>query len=611
MPDSAAGYPFTAAASGSGKLPPAELAQSPAITVTPCADGTGTMVVAPDTAMAAQTTQLAFTYTAAGCGIEQGGFLTLTVPAGWPTPVTATGEPGSTTVAGAGTPAISGMRITVGFGSALPAGSPITITYLAQAPAATGSYQFSAAEKSARAGQLTALAASPSVADIPAAGTTPSISSTPAGGTGSVIVHPASVIAGRAATLTFSYRAAPHVALRPATEVTVVIPADFERPSRAVSGAALTTAPSVTVIAAARGRGLPSGSLIIAVIGLAAAAGAAIWIRGRRRRLSGAPATAGSPRRRRTGTCAGRQRSHHRNRPDAHRAHRTTCRRSDHESQENRVVNAVPTPPLTALALLAGPSRIRAGEAAQSLLAVQIADGLAGRLGELPDVTRAAAVREVAAAAADVLDVTLAGVIISGWREYHDLTSAASRTLAAQGSTELVQLAAHCVTATQRPAISVLFDGKRVATVHLDLDLQFDISGLVAGVSGGRLTAVHSGRCDVTATLIIEDTEVATRHAELDLPGLIHLSPGIRLLADREYPVSQSAPADPGAGPALAGGTGPDPDGERGAGTDQPGAPADAGAQRAGRVREDTVRLPRVPRPRESGGQGPAAPPGD
>jgi hypothetical protein len=54
---------------------------------------------------------------------------------------------------------------------------------------------------------------------------------------------------------------------------------------------------------------------------------------------------------------------------------------------------------------------------------------------------------------------------------------------------------------------------------------------MTAGISAGRLVALHSGRCDVTATLAVQGINVLSRQAQLMLPGIIPLSPGIRLLA--------------------------------------------------------------------------------
>ena len=194
--------------------------------------------------------------------------------------------------------------------------------------------------------------------------------------------------------------------------------------------------------------------------------------------------------------------------------------------------------PRTATELLFGP-----GEDAAGALAERIARaGADGKLGtdleHLPEAARAAAVREVAGQAAGLLEVNLADVLVAGWREHHELAAAARRTLAVPGSTELVSLATHQISTEQRPYVTVLVDGHRVATVELGLSLTLVVTALLAGISAGRLVALHTGRCDVTAALAIQGSDLVTRQAHFELPGVIPLSPGIRLLPARDYPAA-------------------------------------------------------------------------
>ena len=157
-------------------------------------------------------------------------------------------------------------------------------------------------------------------------------------------------------------------------------------------------------------------------------------------------------------------------------------------------------------------------------------------MGQLPEATRKAAVRETAAAAAGLLDVDLDGLLLAGWRMHHDLAGAARRTLAAPGSTELVDLVRHQVSVSQEPSVAVVVDGRQVGTIELGLDVEFDITALVAGIKAGLLVAVHAGSCDVTATLAIGGAEVQSASTHLDLPAALRVSPGIRLLPAEDYP---------------------------------------------------------------------------
>jgi hypothetical protein len=197
-----------------------------------------------------------------------------------------------------------------------------------------------------------------------------------------------------------------------------------------------------------------------------------------------------------------------------------------------------PGSPHTALALLFGLGDDTPQPVAGQMLSADIGRNLGGALDRLPELTRDAAVSQVSTAAAGLLDVDLADVLAAGWREHKDLTASARRTLATPGSTELVNLSDHRVTVAQEPSVSMLVDGRDVATVRFRLSLAFDISVLLAEVQAGRIVALHSGRCEVTGALAIQGIDAVSRRAHLDLPGAISLRQGIRLLPAHEYPAN-------------------------------------------------------------------------
>jgi hypothetical protein len=202
-------------------------------------------------------------------------------------------------------------------------------------------------------------------------------------------------------------------------------------------------------------------------------------------------------------------------------------------------MTAVPTGPDTALTLLFGPGEKTLDTVTREILAAGTGGNLDRALKGLPQAARDAAAREVTTATAGLLNINLVDdVLLPGWRQYRDLTSAARRTLTAPGTTELVHVASHRVSAEQQPYIAILVNGRKVATLHLRLSLVLDINALLARVRGGRLVAILTGSCDVTATLAINGTDVASKPAHLDLPGEVALRRAVRLLPARDYPPS-------------------------------------------------------------------------
>jgi hypothetical protein len=199
---------------------------------------------------------------------------------------------------------------------------------------------------------------------------------------------------------------------------------------------------------------------------------------------------------------------------------------------------------LTALDVLFGPGTDAAETLAGEILRPSGDQNLGRSLAHLPETTRKAAVQAAATTAAALLEVDLIGVLVRGWREHRDIVAAARRTLTAPGSTELVSMVAHEVTVDQRPSVSVLVDGQQVATLELGLSIVFDVNAVLLGISGGRLVTVHCGRCDVLATLTVQGTDLLVRNAHLELPGVIQLRRGIRLLPIGEYPAGEDPPGE-------------------------------------------------------------------
>lgn len=198
--------------------------------------------------------------------------------------------------------------------------------------------------------------------------------------------------------------------------------------------------------------------------------------------------------------------------------------------------------PRTCLDLLCGTTDVSPKAAADHVLTPALQQN-PRTLAAVPGALRPAATAAVALAITGLLGFSLIELVVDGWREHHDLTAAARRTLARPGTTELVQLATHCITATRQPRIDVFVDNNVVARVELEVTVVFEISALIAGVDGGKLTALHSGRCLVTGTLAIQGTEVLTRQARIEPSGVLSLAGGIRLLPEQEYDHPRRVPS--------------------------------------------------------------------
>ncbi|TQM64446.1 hypothetical protein [Humibacillus xanthopallidus] len=159
-----------------------------------------------------------------------------------------------------------------------------------------------------------------------------------------------------------------------------------------------------------------------------------------------------------------------------------------------------------------------------------VADVLGSALTSFAATTRVAAVRELSQVASGLLAVDLGDVVVKGWRTHATLRAAAHRTAQSPHTRELVEVATHQVRWAQEPYVELFVEGIRVTTVHFELALELEVKGLVVAVVGGRLTAVHAGRCDARASLSAEGRTLAERGAQVHLPLVLRLGDGVTLL---------------------------------------------------------------------------------
>jgi hypothetical protein len=187
-------------------------------------------------------------------------------------------------------------------------------------------------------------------------------------------------------------------------------------------------------------------------------------------------------------------------------------------------------------------------EAIADLAGVLREDGVLGTAGaavrELAGSAGGAVRAELARSVQGLLDLDLGQLLLVGWRKRAVLTAAARRTRDQPGTSEVVSLAEHTVTVRQQPSIDLLVREVRLATLHLELTVEFTVRGLAATVRGGRLVELTGGSSTVSASLTIEDSTVAERKGEIRLPLLVRVGSGIPLLraGDRGPGVAETEP---------------------------------------------------------------------
>lgn len=172
------------------------------------------------------------------------------------------------------------------------------------------------------------------------------------------------------------------------------------------------------------------------------------------------------------------------------------------------------------------------------------ADVLQRNLGGVALSVRAVTRDEIVSVIAGILEIGLVDVLAKGWRKFDALTAAARRSLQTDGTTEIVELVDHEIVSSHRPHIDVMVDGRVIAQIDVGVDVTVELHALTAVVTAGRLSALRSGRADVSAILTIEGVEVARATRRVDLQAEVGLGTGIPLITPPDVVTLPPAPPD-------------------------------------------------------------------
>ena len=206
------------------------------------------------------------------------------------------------------------------------------------------------------------------------------------------------------------------------------------------------------------------------------------------------------------------------------------------------------THPLTVSGFLFGEDQDTEQALAQALHDHGVLGSMDTTLQLVSEAGREAAADQVAVVAHGLLDLDLGELVVAGWRKQGQLAAAAERTAANPGSSEVVELATHRVSSAHHPSVELLVNDAHLATVTFDLTIEFVIKALVVTVRDGHVVSLHTGACDVAATLAAEGIRLASRQAHFELPLVVRW-PLLLRLGGGPDPLPYGAKAPPASPP--------------------------------------------------------------
>jgi hypothetical protein len=212
------------------------------------------------------------------------------------------------------------------------------------------------------------------------------------------------------------------------------------------------------------------------------------------------------------------------------------------------MTTAIAAQPLTVSTFLFGEDQ----DPEQALAGALHEHGVLGSMGTalelVAEAGREAAGDQVAVVAHGLLDLDFGDLVIAGWRKQGELAAAAERTAANPGTSEVVELATHRVSSAHHPFVELLVNDVHLATVNFDLEVEFVVKALVVTVRDGHVVSLHTGACDVAATLAAEGIQLASRRGHFELPLVVRWPLLLRLGAGSD-PLPYGAKSPPASPP--------------------------------------------------------------
>jgi hypothetical protein len=128
----------------------------------------------------------------------------------------------------------------------------------------------------------------------------------------------------------------------------------------------------------------------------------------------------------------------------------------------------------------------------------------------------------------DLLDLRISDIFVKTWNEAGILKKYLDPEEYQPNAEVSVTLSGHKITSEHHPYLDIVLDGMRLARIILDVNLEFDLDGLVLKIKNGRIREIRTGSCKAKGKVSYKGLLLLQEQSEsLDLPGSLHFEKGI------------------------------------------------------------------------------------
>ena len=132
------------------------------------------------------------------------------------------------------------------------------------------------------------------------------------------------------------------------------------------------------------------------------------------------------------------------------------------------------------------------------------------------------ALRDLADAIPDLLQVDLGSVLVAAWKTQSELGRYTDATQYGPDETILVELTTHVVTSRHTPYLDLLVNDQPCGRLDFMVEIALRLQGIVLTITGGKICTATTGSCTASSRIVCAGERLSVRQSvPMPLPGTL------------------------------------------------------------------------------------------
>ena len=157
-------------------------------------------------------------------------------------------------------------------------------------------------------------------------------------------------------------------------------------------------------------------------------------------------------------------------------------------------------------------------------------------MGEEVKGIKSAAMPDVAAKIAELLEVPIPGIFVTSWKKSDAIRELLDESRKTPDAIMHLELAEHTINSQHKPHIEIRIKNTTVKKIEFTLKLLFKLKGFILRIQNGSISEMQAGTCEIKGTLEYQGLAIVEKKlAPINLPARIPLE-GLLKTEDRKLP---------------------------------------------------------------------------